>query len=195
GGERVRYQLLKMVYSEVNFLIMDEPTNHLDLASIEILEEALQEYSGTLLVVSHDRFFLNKIVDGIYALEDKALFYYDGNIDYYRKKRKEQEEQQKKREAAAERKLQSKIKNPRNDKREQVTKEKELQKIIKEIEDEVSLIEARIQENNQQMAKPENLADYEYLHKLKEENRSLHVHLEDLLSRWEGEISKIEVDE
>lgn len=83
GGERSRFIFLKLVYSQINFLILDEPTNHLDLPSIEVLEEALADYQGTLLIVSHDRYFLNRICQEIYALEAGTLVYYRGNYDYY----------------------------------------------------------------------------------------------------------------
>jgi ATP-binding cassette subfamily F protein 3 len=89
GGERVRFQLLKMVYTEVNLLILDEPTNHLDLPSVETLEEAVLDYKGTLLVVSHDRRFLNRVIEGIYVLDSGKLNYYPGNYDYYASKQAE----------------------------------------------------------------------------------------------------------
>ncbi len=86
GGERARVLLAKIMLSEANFLILDEPTNHLDIFSKEALEDALQSYEGTLLVVSHDRYFINGMADKIYAMEGGRLTCYQGNYDYYLEK-------------------------------------------------------------------------------------------------------------
>jgi ATP-binding cassette subfamily F protein 3 len=83
GGERSRMQLGKLMLSGANFLLLDEPTNNLDLPSCEVLEQALEEFEGTVLVISHDRYFLNRIVDRIVELEDGALTNYIGDYTYY----------------------------------------------------------------------------------------------------------------
>ncbi|MGD8735550.1 MAG: ABC-F family ATP-binding cassette domain-containing protein [Anaerolineae bacterium] len=83
GGERSRLQLAKLMLSEANFLLVDEPTNNLDLLSREVLENALDEFEGTLLVISHDRYFLDRVVDRIVELEDGALLEYPGDYTYY----------------------------------------------------------------------------------------------------------------
>ena len=83
GGERGRVSLAKLMLSEANFLILDEPTNHLDIASKEILEEALNSYTGTVLYVSHDRYFINRIATRILELKDEQLYSFIGNYDYY----------------------------------------------------------------------------------------------------------------
>ncbi len=89
GGERGRVSLAKLMLSEANFLILDEPTNHLDIASKEILEDALNSYSGTVLYVSHDRYFINRTATRILELENGALTVYQGNYDYYLEKKAE----------------------------------------------------------------------------------------------------------
>ena len=83
GGERGRVSLAKLMLSPANFLILDEPTNHLDIQSKEILEEALKSYTGTVLVVSHDRYFINSVSTRIVELKDKRLYSFIGNYDYY----------------------------------------------------------------------------------------------------------------
>nr|MCR5106111.1 ABC-F family ATP-binding cassette domain-containing protein [Eubacterium sp.] len=89
GGERGRLSLAKLMLSPANFLILDEPTNHLDIPSKEILEDALREYTGTILYVSHDRYFINKTATRIIELREKVLTSYNGNYDFYSEKKDE----------------------------------------------------------------------------------------------------------
>ena len=89
GGERGRVSLAKLMLSEANFLILDEPTNHLDIASKEILEEALVSYTGTVLYVSHDRYFINQTATRILDLVNQTFVNYIGNYDYYLEKKEE----------------------------------------------------------------------------------------------------------
>jgi ATP-binding cassette subfamily F protein 3 len=83
GGERSRLQLAKLMLSDANFLLLDEPTNNLDLPSCEVLEGALEEFEGTVLVISHDRYFLDRVVDRIVELDEGALTEYPGDYTYY----------------------------------------------------------------------------------------------------------------
>ena len=83
GGEKARVSLAKILLSPVNFLIMDEPTNHLDTNSREALEEALQNYDGTTLLISHDRYFLDKLVTRVFELKNGKLIQYEGNYTDY----------------------------------------------------------------------------------------------------------------
>jgi ATP-binding cassette subfamily F protein 3 len=87
GGEKSRLQIARLMLTDANFLVLDEPTNNLDIASIEVLEDALQQFEGTVLTVSHDRYFLDKIVDRIVAIEDGHVRAYPGNFSYYMQKR------------------------------------------------------------------------------------------------------------
>ncbi len=87
GGERSRLQLAKLMLSDANFLLLDEPTNNLDLPSCEVLEQAIEEFEGTVLVISHDRYFLNRIADRIVELEDGRLTEYAGDYTYYAQKK------------------------------------------------------------------------------------------------------------
>lgn len=88
GGERGRVSLAKLMLSNANFLILDEPTNHLDIMSKEILESAINSYTGTVLYVSHDRYFINKTASRILDLKNETILNYIGNYDYYLEKRK-----------------------------------------------------------------------------------------------------------
>jgi ATP-binding cassette, subfamily F, member 3 len=84
GGERIRLKLAMLLYQDINLLILDEPTNHLDIDSIETLEEALEDFKGTIFFISHDRYFINKIAERVIALEDYGFKSYQGNYDYYK---------------------------------------------------------------------------------------------------------------
>lgn len=82
GGERMRLRLAQLMYQDINLLVLDEPTNHLDIDSCEVLEEALEQFNGTILAVSHDRYFLNKLFNKIYWLQDGTVYFFDGNYDW-----------------------------------------------------------------------------------------------------------------
>lgn len=87
GGEKVRLMLFSLIQSNCNLLILDEPTNHIDIDTREILENALKEYKGTLLFISHDRYFINNIADKIFYIENNIIKTYNGNYDYYKNHR------------------------------------------------------------------------------------------------------------
>lgn len=86
GGERMRLRLAQLMYQDINLLILDEPTNHLDIDSREVLEEALEEYDGTILAVSHDRYFLNKLFEKVYWIESRELYSFEGNYEWAKEK-------------------------------------------------------------------------------------------------------------
>lgn len=86
GGEKCRINLLKLILSKSNLLLLDEPTNHLDIISREALEDAILEYDGTLMVISHDRYFLNKVISRILELKEDGVSEYLGNYSYYQEK-------------------------------------------------------------------------------------------------------------
>ncbi|MGG3561126.1 ribosomal protection-like ABC-F family protein [Neobacillus rhizosphaerae] len=94
GGERMRLRLAQLMYQDINLLILDEPTNHLDIDSCEVLEEALEQFNGTILAVSHDRFFLNKLFNKIYWLQNGSVHFFDGNYDWAKEKLREFETKQ-----------------------------------------------------------------------------------------------------
>ncbi|PFB24554.1 ribosomal protection-like ABC-F family protein [Bacillus cereus] len=94
GGEKMRLRLAQLMYQDINFLILDEPTNHLDIESREVLEEALEQYNGTILAVSHDRYFLNKLFEKTYWIDEHKLFEFAGNYVWARQKWEEKLETQ-----------------------------------------------------------------------------------------------------
>lgn len=94
GGEKMRLRLAQLMYQDINFLILDEPTNHLDIESREVLEEALEQYNGTILAVSHDRYFLNKLFEKTYWIDEHKLFEFTGNYAWARQKWEERIEKQ-----------------------------------------------------------------------------------------------------
>ena len=89
GGEKSRVALLKIMLLDTNFLILDEPTNHLDLKTKDIFQDALINYHGTVAIVSHDRYFLDRLVNKVFELKDGAINYYSGNYSYFIEKRTE----------------------------------------------------------------------------------------------------------
>ena len=131
GGERARIAILKLILSKANFLLLDEPTNHLDIDSKEVLEEALENYTGTIFTISHDRYFLNTVVDKILVLSEDGVTEYLGNYDYYINKKRETEEM-----ATIEvvqEKTKTQIKEERRKEKEQ--REKEIEEIELKIEE------------------------------------------------------------
>ena len=88
GGEKARLALALMIMNQSNFLLLDEPTNHLDLQSKENLELAIKNYKGSLLIISHDRYFISKVANRIIEIKDSKLFSYNGNYEYFLEKNK-----------------------------------------------------------------------------------------------------------
>lgn len=183
GGERSRLSLLKLMMSNANFLIMDEPTNHLDIESKEIFEKALLNYSGTLLIVSHDRFFLNRIPNRILELTETGINEYLGNYDYYIEKKKLLEEAQADAPAEAYNKTR---------KREEIKKEKERQleqkrkrQNLLQLESEISHTEERIKEIQHEMCRHEVYSNKEKSRALHMESAELKARLEILYNEWE----------
>jgi ATP-binding cassette subfamily F protein 3 len=178
GGEQSRVVLAKLILSKPNFLVLDEPTNHLDIASREVLENALLEFGGTILVVSHDRYFLNKIVNRIYAFEGAGLKEYLGNYSYYEEKKREKKEKEKRKSelAKAEKRKQAEINKSRPK-----TKKRSLFQIEKDISD----VEGKLEEIDYLISTPDVYTDWQKLVELNQEKEGLALKLEKLYSEWE----------
>uniref|UniRef100_UPI0025E5FBE7 ABC transporter ATP-binding protein n=1 Tax=Streptococcus sp. UBA3373 TaxID=1947562 RepID=UPI0025E5FBE7 len=155
GGERARLLLAKLSMQNDNFLILDEPTNHLDIDSKEVLEDALIDFDGTLLFVSHDRYFINRVATKVLEISEKGSILYLGDYDYYLEKKAELEEMERlKAEEAQEKTVAIVEKAPANDYQAQKANQKELRKLtrrIAEIENQLEDIEAREEGINQAM--------------------------------------------
>lgn len=186
GGERGRVSLAKLMLSEANFLILDEPTNHLDITSKEILEEALNSYTGTVLYVSHDRYFINQTATRIMDLTNQAIVNYIGDYDYYLEKKDELTEkyapaqkQAKVFEAPSESKL-----TWQQQKEEQALKRKR-ENDLKKVEARIEELEIRDKEIDDTLILPEVCTDVARCTQLSREKEALQKELEELYEKWE----------
>ena len=188
GGERGRVSLAKLMLSEANFLILDEPTNHLDIASKEILEEALNSYTGTVLYVSHDRYFINQTATRIMDLTNQAIVNYIGDYDYYLEKKDEMTQiyapaqetaAQEIKEAVSETKL-----TWQQQKEEQALKRKR-ENELKKVEARIEELETRDKEIDETMVLPDVCTNVAECTKLSREKAAIAEELEGLYERWE----------
>lgn len=179
GGERRRLGLIKLMLSKANFLILDEPTNHLDLDSIEVVEQALTQYPGTVLIVSHDRYFLNKLANRYIALENGRFYSFTSYQDYLDWRSlglNQPEEADKPKNEAQVRREQTK---------DQQREVKRKQRSLNELETDIDKLEARKQELNKLLACPEVHTDYQKSLELSEELGELERKLGDCYQQWE----------
>lgn len=180
GGERARLELLKLMLSKSNFLLLDEPTNHLDIESKEVLENAIVDYSGTVLIISHDRYFLNKVVNKIWYLEDGKITEFYGNYDYFLEKLNEKNE--------AEEKIISKteIEKEKKKKKEKEKEERAKKQKLKEIENKIFEIEEEIEICNKDIQNPEIFNDKDKFLQIGEDLSRLIKEKEKLYLEWEN---------
>ncbi|PHV57329.1 multidrug ABC transporter ATP-binding protein [Streptococcus macedonicus] len=194
GGERARLLLAKLSMQNDNFLILDEPTNHLDIDSKEVLEDALIDFDGTLLFVSHDRYFINRVATKVLEISEKGSTLYLGDYDYYLEKKAELEEMERlKAEEAQEKTVAIVEKAPANDYQAQKANQKELRKLtrrIAEIENQLEDIEAREEAINQAMLATNDAVELVDLQKelddLTEQQEKLMLEWEELSEQVEG---------
>ena len=185
GGERGRVSLAKLMLSSSNFLILDEPTNHLDIQSKEILEQALNHYEGTVLYVSHDRFFINQTAHRILDLEDGQLVPYLGNYDYYIEKHGDIYCDLKKKDEVSSISERTEItENKMNwqEQKENQAQKRKLENALKKTEESIETIETKIRELEEEMAKPDIATN---IGKLSELSRTCETHKEDLNKLYE----------
>ncbi len=199
GGERGRLSLAKLMLSEANFLILDEPTNHLDIMSKEILEDALCAYTGTVLYVSHDRYFINKTAHRILDLNRRTLTNYLGNYDYYLEKKDEQlakiDSAQSPSRAPASGispvsmssagQADSTAKQDWKAKKEQQAAQRKRENDLKRCEERIETLETRNEEIDTLMASPEVCTDVARLQELNHEKEGNEAELAELYEKWE----------
>lgn len=180
GGEKVRLQLCKIFKKQANLLLLDEPTNHMDILGKVSLENILKEYKGSLIFVSHDRCFVNKIADSILAFEPEGIVYFEGNYEEYRRKREEQNEEN----VLEEKMSSSKKKNTNNDyfkKKEETRRKNKISKLELEIqqkENEIKLLKDKMQSE-------EICTEYVKLKELQDEISRLEDIIEEKMEEWE----------
>ena len=185
GGEKARLALAKLMMQKANLLILDEPTNHLDLDSKEILENALLDYPGTILFVSHDRYFINRIASKVVEMEKDGATEYLGDYDYFVEKKLEQAELK----ALAEN-TQSSVNSVKQEKnsyqQDKESKKLERQRLrrIEEIEGKIEELEQSIEKNEQLLCEPEIFQDHEKSLKILQENEQIKSDLEKLMEEW-----------
>ncbi|MBP5324587.1 MAG: ABC-F family ATP-binding cassette domain-containing protein [Pseudobutyrivibrio sp.] len=183
GGERGRVSLAKLMLSKSNLLILDEPTNHLDMDSKQMLEEALNEYDGTLLYVSHDRYFVNRTANTILELTDGKLVKYLGNYDdYLAKKEQLYGFQSESVSAAASEETAAKL-DYKEQKRIEAEKRK-LQNKISKIEEEIEELESKKSAIEEEFLKPENMTNSAKLNELTAKQKEIDSRLEELYDEW-----------
>ncbi|XOV94313.1 MAG: ABC-F family ATP-binding cassette domain-containing protein [Bacteroidota bacterium] len=190
GGEKSRVALAKTLISEANFLLLDEPTNHLDILSVNILVQALQQYEGTLLLVSHDRDFISQVATKIWWIEDHQIKEYPGTYDEFEwwwdnKKVKSAPTQNN---GVAEKEKSAKVKNekPRHD-----DQDKAIQKEIEQLEDKILNLEQEIENLEEELAKPETFSDNAKSEKINNKYNSKKSELERMNEQWEKLVDKV----
>ncbi|MCU9602502.1 ABC-F family ATP-binding cassette domain-containing protein [Pallidibacillus thermolactis] len=192
GGEKARLSLAKLMLLNANLLILDEPTNHLDLDSKEILENALVDYPGTILFVSHDRYFINRIATKVFELTKDGITEYLGDYDYYVEKKEEMLELKKLTEDENQKNVNKSPKEVEKlDNKSRYELEKELkkrarqrQRRIEEIQNRIDTLEEMINEKEQLFINPEIYTDHTKVANLNEEISQAKKEMEDLLEEW-----------
>ena len=184
GGEKCRINLLKLMLSKPNLLLLDEPTNHLDIPSREALEEAILSYDGTLIVISHDRYFLNKVINKIVELEEVGSTEYLGNYNYYIEKKKNPTRFEAF-EDFANGKTKTQIKEERKKKKELEKEEKAKKQKLKKVEDEIAKSEEALEKLQETLCLEEVYSNPEESVRVNKEIKCLEDKIEELYSTWE----------
>ncbi|WP_404988466.1 ribosomal protection-like ABC-F family protein [Clostridium culturomicium] len=183
GGEKCRINLLKLMLSKSNFLLLDEPTNHLDIMSREALEEAILNYDGTIILISHDRYFLNKIINKIYELNEDGVKEYLGNYSYYVEKKTNPHRFEQMEEYSGVTKTQ--IKLDKKKKREAEKAEREQAKLLKNIENKIAETEETIEELQGQLCLEEVYSNPDKSKEVHQLLQNAENELAELYEQWE----------
>lgn len=194
GGEKSRVSLLKLMLSKANLLFMDEPTNHLDIASKEILEDAICAYDGTVFVISHDRYFLNKVPDRIFELKDGKFTEYLGNYDYMNEKKAEIAEYNSFLKSQEESPTKTQIKSQKKKDKEQEKERRKLKNEEKKLLDEIHQIEEAIANIDLELCKEEVYTNPQSIKDYNMEKLELQSKIDSLYEKWETLSLLIEED-
>lgn len=187
GGEKARLALAKLMMQKANFLILDEPTNHLDLDSKQVLENALISYPGTLLFVSHDRYFINRVTNKVIELSTEGTTEFLGDYDYYVEKKAEMEERKELEAAnmAEELSVGKSVKTSYIQDKEQKKLLRQRKRRIEEIEERIAEVEAQLEKNEELLCDPVIYQDHEESQRLNSENQTFQQELSTLMEEWE----------
>ncbi len=186
GGERGRVSLAKLMLSDANLLILDEPTNHLDIDSKEILERAVRQFEGTILYVSHDRYFINRTASRILDLTRGQLVNYIGNYDYYLEKKADVEKAQfasSQEEGSAP--SQSRTKMDWQQQKAEQAKQRKRENALKKVEEEIEQLETEVQELDTGLSDPANGTNVALLQELAGQKAEKEERLSQLMEQWE----------
>ena len=178
GGEKARVAILKIILKGSNFLLLDEPTNHLDIDSKEALEDALLQYEGTILAISHDRYFLNHVINKLLYMEEDKMTEYLGGYDYFLEKTTAEEEEEEVYISKTER---AQIKKEERQKREEKRKR---EKEFKELEDQIVEIENKLSTIDEDLSNASLDGDFETINKLSLERENLVNKLDSAYEKW-----------
>ncbi|WP_428910574.1 ABC-F family ATP-binding cassette domain-containing protein [Niallia sp. Krafla_26] len=184
GGEKARLALAKLMMEKANLLILDEPTNHLDLDSKEILENALIDYPGTILFVSHDRYFINRIASKVVELSNTGVTEYLGDYNYYIEKKLEQEELQALESPQQKVTSNAPEKNTYQQDKEAKKLERQRQRRIEQIENRIEELEQAVDKNEQFLCDPEVFQDHVKSLELNEQIEKWKQEIEELMEEW-----------
>lgn len=191
GGEKARISLLKLMLSDSNFLFLDEPTNHLDIESKEVLEDALCAYEGTVFVISHDRYFLNKVPDKILLLENQEIKEYFGNYDYYMEKKAIEKAAQEFENQTEDSSTKTQLKVQRKKDKEKEKEERKLKKQLTDTENRIHDIEQEITDLDHELCKEEVYSNPEKSMEINDLKIALNNELSDLLELWERLLEEV----
>lgn len=194
GGEKGRVSLAKLMLSNANFLLLDEPTNHLDIESKEILEDALNRYTGTVLYVSHDRYFINKTATKILDLTQKHLLCYNGNYSYYLEKKEVVENRYLSPQTASipENQPDSEAKLDWKEQKEREARKRKIENSCRKSEERIHTLEEQLESVDSQMCLPEYASDVAKLTELTREKEQLEKELELAMEQWEHDAEQLE---
>ena len=183
GGEKARLQLAKLMLEKNNLLVLDEPTNHLDITSKQVLEDALENYEGTIVFVSHDRYFINKIANKVLDITGDDYSIYLGNYDYYLEKREQELIAKKLKEEKTE-EVQEKVANDYVLGKEEKKRIRKLERTREELLEKIESLEEKVSLVNNELTKEEVYTDAIKVQEYNEELRSLNQEIEDLNNTW-----------